>query len=317
MMSLGKNQQIWKFRASLIPSLAVVCALLLLYVLSLVLGKPVNEKFCFEVLPGLPQYIEDQAYYEIAKAGIWWLLTTYVFWVIAILCIMMCFFVIYRSLIDYHISIKKFNLQILFVLLPILMVLVGSYALSHSVVTAQDVLANITLIAGGSRNLVDLTYTIGLIGIIYVFITSGYILVPIKDDKDVIRRVKLLNLVLYTGSVLIVAWLIQSRFLYYYSATLLIEEHKLLVQSIAPYLSLAIGGVASVLLLLMYLSSFVWLQSRYIQFKGSGASSTSIFDHLNDEKGPSQLILSHWTKIVAVITPVLPGLIETFLDMST
>lgn len=307
---------IWKYRASLIPSFTVLSALLLLYALSLVLGDLVKVKVCCEALPGLPESIDILALYEIASAGIWWLLSTYVFWVIAILCIMMCFFVIFRSLIDYRVSIKKFNIRFLFVLLLVLMALVGSYALKNSVVTAQDVMAHITLIASGSRNLVDLTYAIGLIAIIYVFITSGYILVPVKDEKDVIRRVKLLNLVLYTGSILIVVWLMQSRFLYHYSATLLIENHKELVQSIAPYLSLAIGGVASVLLLLMYLSSFVWLQSRYIEFNGSEAWSTSIFDHLNDEKGPSQLILSHWTRIVAVITPVLPGLVEALFDMS-
>ena len=316
-MSFNIMHALSKYRPSFIPVVSVLVSILLLVVLGSVLGKIKLRKVEFEIIPGVIERMDHAVYHDITHAGLWWLLTTYVLWVVAIIGLLVCFFVVRRSLKYYSRQAIALNLKVLVGLLLFLgagLFLYNKYV--APVVSAQDLIRHINLVAEGSRQLVDMTQGLSMIVILFIFVAAGYVLVPEKDQKDIIRKVKLMNVTLYVGSAIILVWLLQSRMLYYYSATLLVPEQKALVQSIAPTISLVAGAVASICLFVMYVSAIVWLQARHALIDEGAFEDKSVFDYLADEKGPVQLLFRHFSRVLAVIIPVIPGALEMFVDLA-
>ena len=312
-MSMENNELStrFKYKASFIPAVSVLVLLILFSFIKYVFGVVQLPKVDFDVLIGLPFVITLEEYRDISVAGVWWLLSTYFFWVVALLALLMCFFVIYRSLSHLGRQTVKLNMTYLVGLLALMGV--GIFFLNKYVapiISAQDLIRHINIISSGAKNLVMLTQGVAIAVIMFLFVTTGYILIPEKNRQDIIRKVKLTNLTLYTGAVVLVAWLLQSRLLYHFSATLLEQEQKLIVQSVAPTVSLAVGALFSIFLFVMYISAIIWLQYRHALIKHGVYKNKNIFEYLTDEKGPAKVIYRHFSRVLALMLPLFPGLIE-------
>ena len=310
-MEIKEQSPRFKYKASFIPAASVLFLLILSYFIYCVFGVPQLAKLEFDVLIGLPFDITLDEYRDISKAGVWWLLGTYFFWVVALLALLGCFFVIYRSLRHLGGQVVKHNMIFLIGLLVLMGV--GIFLLNKYVapiISAQDLIGHINNISSGAKNLLILTQGVAIMITIFLVVTTGYILIPEKNRKDIIRKVKLTNLTLYTGAVVIFSWLLQSRLLYHFSATLLEQEQKEFVQSVAPTVSLAVGALFSIFLFVMYISAIIWLQFRHALIERGRFSNKNIFEYLSDEKGPVKVIYRHFSRVLALMLPLFPGVIE-------
>lgn len=313
MRSKEHLQVLWLYRGSFIPLLAVLVGFAVLKFLDWLLGHSKLPVVYFDVLPGLPVNLELGDIYSIAAIGLWWMLSVYLFWIVAIISIVLCWFIVHRALEDYSVRGKITGFFILAVTMLIVSISLLQFVLNNgTLVSAQDLIIYINCIADGAKNLAELTNGLAIVAIIVVFVTSSLVLVPARDLTAVNRQIKYLNIVLYTGAILLLAWVLYARILYGFAATLIVADQQKLIDQIAPTLSLVVGAVASIFLILMYLTGFLWLQARHAALCASYAAKTEA-SHVNKDRiSPKKILLNTWPRIFAFIVPALPGILESF-----
>ena len=79
----------------------------------------------------------------------------------------------------------------------------------------------------------------------------------------------------------------------------------------APTISLVVGGVASILIGLMYISSYLWLHNLYIKLPEDRQQLTGTKDDVN-KHSPGHIFMSSWVRVIAVIGPMMPGIVDVF-----
>lgn len=72
-----------------------------------------------------------------------------------------------------------------------------------------------------------------------------------------------------------------------------------------------VGGIASILLGLMYMSSYLWLHNLYKKLPGNMQKLPGIKKD-EDKHSPGHILLSSWARVIAVMGPLLPGMVEVF-----
>jgi len=292
-----------------VPVTTVSAALGILVFLALVMGDLHATKIIFTAVNGFPDKLDLQRSYELTSVSFWWLFLVYTVWIVAVIVIITGIFVVRQSLVD---STERFRKNALLVLAASMFILaIILYQFDETLISAQDIIQHVQLLATGMRTLMEITTGIAITAFFGIIVSTSILLCPPNDKADITRKMHLLNVLLYAGAVLLLIWIMQSRALYSFAAASLITEQQQKVEQIAPTISLVVGGVASILLGLMYMSSYLWLQNLYRQLSGN---MQKIVGTKNDEDkhSPGHIFLSSWTRVLAVMGPMLPGIVEVF-----
>lgn len=293
----------------MVPVAAVSTALGILLFLALILGDVHTTRIIFTEVSGFPDKLDLQRSYELTSVSFWWLFLVYTVWVIAAIAIITGFMVARQSLMD---STERFRKNALFVLASsMIMMAIILYQIDATLISVQDIIHHVRKLATGMRTLIEMTTGVAITALFGILVCTSILLCPPHDEAVIARKLRLLNILLYTGAILLLIWIMQSRALYSFAAASLITEQQQKVEQIAPTISLVVGGVASILLGLMYMSSYLWLHNLYRKLSGN---MQKIAGTKNDEDkhSPGHIFLSSWARVIAVMGPMLPGIVEVF-----
>lgn len=318
----------------LAPALAVLAALALLVTLAAVLGRfePGIEKFRFTPLPGFPERIALEDRYRIVVAALWWLASTYVFWLVALCGALYCAYVICASArrLD-PVRRRRTTVAVLLVLLAVVASL-AVVAGESTLVSGQDVIRTVRNVAERPRWLMELSNALAIVVIVTVIAAACVVLLPDVDGSSPGEPMRRLNGLLYCGAAVIALWIVNARLLYGFASTLLIEEQRLLVARLAPTIALVAGALAGIFLALMYLAGVLALHARHearsvvapsaggrepqgATLREPSAAARAEGAAPAPEATPLALLRERLPKLVAVALPALPGILESFFSV--
>lgn len=308
-----------RYLGSLLPVLAVSVGVLILLGLQCILGPIAPELERFEAEPLLwstDEFSLDDRY-ELIASGLWWVFSAYVFWLTASICSGVCLWIIYRSLDQYRTEIRWLALGVIVVIILFLgLFLLLGLRLSYidTLIAASDLLVGVEKVAPGTRRLMELTNGYAILTIVLIILSSCIVLLPRPEGSVPGKSFHNLNMLLYSGGLLILFWLMYARIMYSFCGTLLIQDQQEVVGQIAPTIALIAGALSSIYLAIVYLSGLGWLQILY-RHSGAGAAIVGESGE-KEERAPSPFnrLLGNWPRIVAVLGPVLPGIADVFLD---
>jgi hypothetical protein len=115
---------------------------------------------------------------------------------------------------------------------------------------------------------------------------------------------------MYCAAAFLLVWIVQATEMYRFAATLLVQEERDLLLKLASTISLMAGLFASLLLAAAYMAAYHYLQFRHRTERKDVGTVPS-----DSAQSPKNFLLAHWPKITAVLMPVLPGAINTVLNL--
>lgn len=305
---------LWNYRDCFVPPLAVLAAFGLLVVLGVVVGDFRLAKITFQAIAGFPDKLGDKQLFAVVGMGIWWLFSVYLFWLVAIIGSVACLYVVWRSVSDRPPAFRRTACGVLAAVVLLVAVLVTYIGYSSTLVSLQNVIGHVKSLSQGLWTLMELTNGLGIVTVVLVVASAGVCLVPARGQDAVMQQLKQLNVLLYVGAAIVVTWVFQSRLLYGFAATGLIKDQRDYVEGITPTVSLVVGAVASIYLILTYLSSSFVLHRRYTNLGGAAVSASRAVEEPRQEGSPMTLVFSAWSRAFAFLLPVLPGAFEFFFN---
>jgi hypothetical protein len=308
------NSALYRYGGCIVPFAAVIGTLLILGIIGLLLGDViVSPKL--EKLPGLPDRsglshnLNLPDFFELSSRSFLWLFFVFTVWVAASIAIITSFVVVHLSFVDRpERNIAKSILSGCLVSLGIYFWLTDA-----SFISAQDIIQYLKLLAPDIRDLIETTTALALLSFFAITVSTSMLLFPPNDKSDIAPKMQRVDILLYVGAAVLVAWILQSRALYGFGAASLVSQQQLIVDQVAPIISLAVGGVFSIVSGLMYVCSYLWLINRYESLPdGDGDEEDN-----NDRDNPGHFFRKHWTAVLAAAGPMLPGLIEMLTAFGT
>ncbi len=307
-----------QYLSCFIPALSVLGGFLILVVLASIIGEFHFTKIDFVSVQGFPSDMQYKDTFNIAKAGTWWVVAVYLFWLVAIIGSIAAVLIVSQFLHSVPTKekrmLKSFMFGIIFLIMFILILLVMNNTPLYS---AQDVFKDFNRLAIGFTRHINLTNGLGILSIVLTVLCSGMILTPDVKDMTPSRRLKYLNALLLIGAVIMLVWVFYARILYGLVAVSLVQEQSVYMVKLAPTVSLIIGAVTSIYLVLMYMSAFLWLQYKYVSKNTNKTLTASIIEE-GKKDSPKRSFLAHWKQSFMLAGPMMPGLFEVlynFIDM--
>lgn len=301
----------WRYRGCFVPPLAVFLAFIVIVILAKLLGQQNIPKLTFTALVGFPQKLDIKNTFMIGKLALWWILAIYLLWLTAIIGGVTTLFISNSTLKDIPARTKRIGFLnmggVVVIMVVILRVLATNGAPSYS---GSDLFHHLAKLATGFDTLIELSNDLTIVVLVLIILNSGFILMPVQGHFNYIRRMKGLNGLLFIGAIVTVVWVFYARILYGFAAVTLVPNQNTVVDSIAPSLSLVTGGIASIYLVIMYFSAFLWLQSQYASSSEiDQAPQANNKDEVTSES-PKSILFSLWPRVFMLTTPLLPGLFE-------
>lgn len=313
MLLKNRFKLLWIYRESFMPLMAVGGNILIFVILSSLLGKNKLRRLTFEPLECLTSGTNIEQIYNLYAVGFWWLLSVYLFWLIAIINIIVCWYIVNRSLATYsEVQQRRINIILTFILPIITILLIVIVMNVTTLVPSQDLIKHVDKIFVDGRRLLEATQGMMIVSVIFVILASTIVLVPSRNHKHVIEQTKLVNILLYSSAIVMFFWIIEARLMYGFAATLIVPEEGMHVDRIAPIISLVVGLAISTLLVSMYSSSILVLHRRHKDIKDV-STETSEGDtkaEFAENQSPLKIFVNTWPRIFALLGPALPGILE-------
>jgi len=304
---------LWAYRGCFIPPLSVLAAFIVLALLTILLGDQHIPRLTFTSVEGFPDKMDIKNTFAIGKVALWWLFSVYLFWLIALIGSVTALFIANATLKDVPATARRIGFWTVAGILGLMIgVLIYLTCQGTPTYTGQDLFQSLVKLASGVGSLLQLTNGFAIIVIVLIILSAGIILMPVANHTIYLQRMKSLNLLLLIGAIVTLVWVFYARILYGFAASTYIASEQTHVAAAAPTISLVTGGVATIYLVIMYMSAFLWLQSRY-----ATATSDVPVKKTQDKEAPEtpqSLLFTLWPRVFMLTSPMLPGVFEIFFN---
>ena len=306
---------LWNYRSCFVPPLAILAGFALLVVLAIVVGKFDLDSVELKAIAEFPRKLTIPQLQAVVGVGLWWLFSVYLFWLVAIVGSVACLYVVRSTASNKPPAFRRAALGVVGAVTVLFVAALTTFVWTGgTLMSMQNVIAPIGKLAQGLRRLMELTNGLAIVSVVLVVVCAGVSLAPAKSQDAVKHQMEQLNVLLYVSAAIVVAWVFQSRLLYGFAATALIDEQSKYVGGVAPTVSLVVGAVGSIYLILTYLLSVFVLHRRFSNLGGAAVKASRADERPKQEGSPMTLPFPAWSRTIALLVPVLPGTFEFFFN---
>jgi hypothetical protein len=314
MKSVEWNNRWRTYLGCFYPVLAIVALLLVLFALSAILQveKPRFPSPELTPLAGYPDNISLEEAALIVETGLKWLSFTYFYWLVGLVSIGFCFLKLHKAAIGCAPTIYKWINALLSASIVITIGLLIYYAVAREtpLMSFEFLLRNLQQMGQGLVDMTTYNSALSYVTIVALLVTICLLLIPEVHGNDEVKQIRAITQLMYCAAAFLLVWIVQATEMYRFAATLLVQEERDLLLKLASTISLMAGLFASLLLAAAYMAAYHYLQFRHRTERKDVGTVPS-----DSAQSPKNFLLAHWPKITAVLMPVLPGAINTVLNL--
>lgn len=296
-----------RYQGCFYPVLATLALLSVMVFLTAVINfdSVTLPKPTFTLLANYPDGISLQITTHLTQSAMKWLMLSYFYWLVGLATIGFALIQLYKAMAKCSIRQRGIASGLYLVTLLIVTIYL-SYAVlvqRTPLMSFHFILENLTMIGDGLVNLATFNTALGYLALVAILVSISLLLAPDTHENNNTRRMHSITRIVYCGAAFLLIWVAQATEMYRLSANLLVESERSIVLDFAPTISLVVGAFASLFLAAAYLSAYVWLQTNF----NLAAKIQDGDDFIVPDNSPKQFLLSHWPKLLAVLMPLLPG----------
>ncbi len=301
----------WSNIECLYPLSAILFAFGIFILVILLLKSAEGPEYQFRfILDKTGDYSEKIAFARTGKlfsSGLEWLLGLYLHCIAFVITVICCWYIIGRTLADFQ---PRHQWYVRGGLIAVVIGLIGLLSAADTFVALPDLIGHISQhVLPPLLEVVGWTNMAGVITTVLILAAGCSILLPQKNPFDPNRKIRYLNALLYCSAAFLVTRMYEARTLYGFASTFLVDEQLQVAKLHAPIISMVIGGVFSSWLAVMYLSVLFGLQRQAA--RAGTPAPIPLPDHAKAPAGPGTFLSAHWIRILAILSPALPGIAET------